>query len=129
MSNPTEPSASQGSGMDAHAALFAQFVMRQANMAFLFLGKIAHPETGQTMKDLDGARQFIDELEMLEAKTRGNLNKEEAGLLKQTLMNLRLAYVQAVEEPETHAETKKASVPAHTEMPQPAPSQPGAPPA
>jgi hypothetical protein len=37
---------------------------------------------------------------MLEVKTKGNLTKEEAGLLKQSLMSLRLAFVQAVEEPE-----------------------------
>jgi hypothetical protein len=82
------------------AALFAQLVMQQANMAMMLLGKVAHPETGKAVKDLDAARLFIDELEMLETKTKGNLSKDESALLKQSLMNLRLAYVQAVEEPE-----------------------------
>jgi len=129
MSNPTEQGSSQGSGMDAHSVLFAQLVMRQTNMAFMFLGKIAHPETGHTMKDLDAARLFIDELEMIEAKTRGNLNKDEAGLLKQSLMNLRLAYVQAVEEPENKpAESKVASAQsqAQAQPPQSPATAPGA---
>jgi hypothetical protein len=34
---------------------------------------------------------------MLEAKTKGNLSKEESALLKQSLMTLRLAFVDAVE--------------------------------
>lgn len=79
------------------SALFAQLVMQQANMAMMLLGKTAHPETGQVMKDLEAAKLFIDQLEMLEAKTKGNLNKEESGLLKQSLMSLRLSFVEAVE--------------------------------
>ena len=40
---------------------------------------------------------FIDQLEMLEVKTRGNLDKQEDKLLKQSLTALRLAFVEAVE--------------------------------
>jgi hypothetical protein len=82
------------------SALFAQLIMQQTNMAMMLLGKVAHPESGQTYKDVEAARLFIDQLEMLETKTRGNLTKEETGLLKQSLMNLRLAFVQTVEPPE-----------------------------
>ncbi len=80
-------------------ALFAHLVMQQANMAMMLLGKAPHPETGQIIKDIETAKLFIDQLEMLEAKTKGNLSKEEANLLKQNLMNLRLAFVEAVESP------------------------------
>jgi hypothetical protein len=78
-------------------ALFAQLVIQQSNMAMMLLGKVAHPETGQVHKDVESARLFIDQLEMLEAKTKGNLSKEESALLKQSLMTLRLAFVEAVE--------------------------------
>lgn len=78
-------------------ALFAHLVMQQANMAMMLLGKVAHPETGQIVKDLETAKLFIDQLEMIEAKTKGNLTKEEANLLKQNLMTLRLNFVEAVE--------------------------------
>ena len=84
---------------DMMSALFAQLVMQQANMAMMLLGKVAHPESGKTIKDIDAARLFIDQLEMLETKTKGNLSKDEAGLLKQSLMSLRLAFVEAVESP------------------------------
>jgi len=88
--------------------LFAQLVMQQANMAMMLLGKVAHPETGKVVKDTDAAQFFIDQLEMLEAKTKGNLSKEESALLKQSLMSLRLAFVDAVDsfEPESPAPQK-----------------------
>lgn len=82
------------------SVLFAQMVMQQSNLAMMLLGKVPHPESGQTVRDLEGARLFIDQLEMLEAKTKGNLNPPEAALLKQSLMTLHLAFVEAVEKPE-----------------------------
>jgi hypothetical protein len=105
MSDPvtsaTQP-ASSGSPTDqAYAALFAQLVMQQANMAMMLLGHVAHPETGKVVKDVEAAKVFIDQLEMLEAKTKGNLTKEEEGLLKQSLMTLRLTFVDAVQSPAT----------------------------
>ena len=89
------------------SALFAQLVMQQANMAMMLLGKVPHPETGQVVKDIDAARLFIDQLEMLEAKTKGNLTKEESALLKQSLMNLRLGFVEAVESPKSSSAPDK----------------------
>jgi hypothetical protein len=44
--------------------------------------------------DLEMARYNIDMLETLEEKTRGNLTPEEAQLLKNTLSELRMGYVQ-----------------------------------
>ena len=87
------------------SALFAQLVMQQANLAMMLLGKVPNPETGQSMRDLEAAKLFIDQLEMLEAKTKGNLNKDEAALLKQSLMALRMAFVDAVETPAPPAKT------------------------
>ena len=99
-------SDSQPSREELHSALFAQLVMQQANMAMMMLGKVPHPE-GQAVKDLEAAQWFIDQLDMLEAKTKGNLTKEEAGLLKQSLMNLRLAFVEAVEAPQPQSEPER----------------------
>src|SRR5438552_5586105 len=82
---------------DELSFLFAQLVLQQSNMAMMLLGKLTHPESGKTVQDLDAAKLFIDQLEMLEVKTKGNLSKEEGFLLKQSLMSLRMAYVEAVE--------------------------------
>lgn len=85
---------------DMLSALFAQLVLQQANMAMMLLGKVAHPETGEVIKDIEAAKLFIDQLEMLEVKTKGNLTRQEAGLLKQSLMSLRLAFVETLESPQ-----------------------------
>src|SRR5580765_5031686 len=81
------------------SALFANMVVQQTNLALMLLGKVPNPETGQPMQDLDAAKMFIDQLEMLEAKTSGNLDKNEERLLAQSLTSLRLAFVEAIEAP------------------------------
>jgi hypothetical protein len=92
---------------EMQSALFVQLVMQQANMAMMLLGKLPNPETGKTMRELEAAQVFIDQLEMIEAKTKGNLNPQEAALLKQTLMSLRMAFVEAVNEPAAKTEEAK----------------------
>ena len=81
---------------EKHAALFAQLAMQSASMALVLMGKAPNPMTGKTETDLDGARLFIEQLEMLEAKTRGNLSAEEQHLLKQNLMHVRMSFVETV---------------------------------
>src|SRR2546422_1336783 len=90
-------SSSPVSREEEFSLLFAQMVMQQSNIAMMLMGKAAHPESGKVAQDLEAARLFIDQLEMLEAKTKGNLSKDEESLLKQTLMTLRLTYVDSVE--------------------------------
>lgn len=81
------------------SALFGHMVIQNTNMALLLLGQIPHPETGEHAYDIDAARMFIDQLEMLEAKTKGNLTAQEDKLLKQSLTHLRMTFVQAMENP------------------------------
>ena len=73
---------------------FIEFVMMQAQNAALFLGQIPNPQTGQGEVNLDVARMFIDQLAMIQEKTRGNLSSEEAGVLRNTLANLQMAFVE-----------------------------------
>jgi hypothetical protein len=56
------------------SALFAQLVMQQSNMAMLLMGKVPHPQTGEKVRYIEASRLFIVKLEMLEAKTKGNLS-------------------------------------------------------
>ena len=126
--NAAQPSASQPLPLSAEetaSALFAHLVMQQSNMALMLLGKVPNPESGQPLRDLEAAKLFIDLLEMLEAKTMGNLSKEETTLLKQTLMNLHLAYVEAVDSPapQTEQQSKPQTPPAEP-APGAAPSKP-----
>ncbi|RLC15597.1 MAG: DUF1844 domain-containing protein, partial [Deltaproteobacteria bacterium] len=57
------------------------------------LGVIEDPATGKKSKNLTAAKQTIDIMGMLEEKTQGNLTKEEEGMLKNILYDLRIAYV------------------------------------
>ena len=112
MSNPETPSQPSSAGDDTMSAMFASLVIQQTNMASIFLGLVPHPQTGQVAQDLEHARYFIDQLEMLEAKTRGNLDKMEEGLLKQSLTSLRLAFVEAVSKPASPAVSGEKGAPA-----------------
>lgn len=80
---------------------FLGFVMMQAQQISLFLGRMPHPQTGETATNLEAAKIFIDQLEMIREKTRGNLSEEESGVLQNVLADLQLAFVQARTDPET----------------------------
>jgi hypothetical protein len=95
------------------SALFASMIVQHTNMAMIFLGQAPNPQTGKTGQDLEHARYFIDQLEMIEVKTKGNLNKQEDALLKQSLTHLRLAFVEAVEHPAKTAPAPEAATPAN----------------
>ena len=104
---PGKSATTQVSGEDANSALFASMVVQQSNLALMMLGQVPHPETGERVRNLDAARMFIDQLAMLEAKTKGNLNARESGLLEESLTALRMAYVQAIEsEPAPDSKTE-----------------------
>jgi hypothetical protein len=74
------------------SARFVEFVMMQAQNASLFLGLIPNPGNGQPEVNLELARMFIDQLAMIQGKTRGNLTTEEAGVLRNALTNLQMAF-------------------------------------
>ena len=109
----SEADPSSQDSEEMRSALFAHMVMQQSSMAMMLLGKTAHPETGKMVRDLEAAKLFIDVLEMLEYKTKGNLNPDEATLLKQSLMSLRMAFVEAVDS----APSQTESGPAHGSPP------------
>jgi hypothetical protein len=113
MNNPDHPETAAAGEKELMSAMFAGLVMQQTNMASIFLGLAPHPQTGQIAQDLEHAKYFIDQLEMLEAKTRGNLDKREDALLKQSLTSLRLAFVEAAAKPAAPApDAKKEAAPA-----------------
>ena len=96
---------------------FVEFVIMQAQNAALFLGQIPNPKTGEAEINLDLARMFIDQLEMIQEKTRGNLTNEETMVLRNALSNLQMAFVEA----SGAAGPQRASQP---EAPRSAPSEP-----
>ena len=90
-------------------ALFADLVARQTNLALMFLGQVKDPQTGQATVDLKAAQMFIDQLEMLAAKTSGNLSKPEEQFLKNSLTHLQLTFVKVSESPPPSAPSTAAA--------------------
>jgi len=70
-----------------------EFVMMHAQNAALFLGQIPNPKTGEGEVNLELAKMFIDQLAMIQEKTRGNLTSEETTVLRNALANLQMVYV------------------------------------
>lgn len=120
MSSPSgldEDALKNASREEIMTALFARMVVQQTNMAMIFLGKEANPDTGTMTVDLEAAKFFIDQLEMIDDKTRGNLTPQEKHLLGQSLTALRMSFVEAMD--------KKPATAAPAEHdPKPEPSEP-----
>jgi Domain of unknown function (DUF1844) len=110
------------------AQRFIEFVLMQAQNAAFVLGQIPHPQTGKAEVNLDLARLLIDQLAMIQEKTKGNLNKDEAQILANTLSNLQIAFVEAVREQRSEQRTDTAH-PSAEPKPESKIETPAAPPA
>jgi len=78
------------------AALFLQLLLGLQQSGMMTLGKLMNPLTRQIDKNLEAARDTIDTLAALEARTRGNLEPDEARVLQQVLTELRMNYLDEV---------------------------------
>ena len=67
----------------------------------LYLEGIPNPETDEVVTNLPLVKHIIDTIEMLEEKTKGNLTAPEANFLANTLYELRMGYVRAINRQET----------------------------
>lgn len=96
--------AKSGGDASAHAAGgdrealppadFHTLVGMLAQQAIMGLGVMADKKTGGVIVDLEGSRFAIDLLDILEQKTKGNLDSEESKELTQILADLRSRFVQ-----------------------------------
>ena len=75
-------------------ANFETLMSTLATQALFSLGAIPDPRTGQASVSLELAKHHIDMLGVVQEKTEGNLSKEEADMLSQTLTELKNRYVQ-----------------------------------
>jgi Domain of unknown function (DUF1844) len=103
---------------------FIEFVMMQAQQASLFLGRIPNPQSGQSEVLLEPAKLFIDHLEMIREKTRGNLTAQEAEILNSVLTDLQMAFVQASSTAQPSARTEPTSPSEEAKKPEEAKPEP-----
>lgn len=95
--------------VNQNKVLFLNMVSMLTMSAMQQLGKISDPATGKTEIHLESAQAVIDMLDMLNAKTQGNLDEEERKMLADTLTMLKLNYVETSKQAKT--EGKKAQQP------------------
>jgi hypothetical protein len=76
------------------AQRFVQFVMIQVQNIFYVLGRIPSPDGRPMEPNLETGKILIDQLEMIQAKTTGNLSPQESSILDDALKNVRLAFVE-----------------------------------
>jgi hypothetical protein len=77
------------------AQRFVQFVMMQAQNIYYVLGKIPSPDGRPIPPNLEAAKLLVDQLEMIQEKTRSNLSAQESSILEDALKNVRLAFVES----------------------------------
>jgi hypothetical protein len=93
---PSEPVGGGATAPSRPPATLSLLVASLAAQVQVSMGLVANPITGKTERDLAAAKHGIDLLDVLQAKTKGNLDEREAALLSHVLYDLRLAYVQAM---------------------------------
>jgi hypothetical protein len=108
----TDEPRSQETAEDKYAPYFLSMLQQYQMTGLATLGKSPNPFTGKVEKDMEMARYCVTMLEMLEARTKGNLSKQEQRELTGALSMLRLNYVQEVNNPTTVEDTSGAEEPA-----------------
>jgi hypothetical protein len=76
---------------------FRLFITRLSFQSMMSLGMIENPITRERSVNLESARMLISDLQMLQEKTRGNLDQDELGHLEKILSDLEYA-LERVEE-------------------------------
>ena len=89
---PREGSVQDPSGVHPKIT-FSSFVIGLATQAVLFLEPEAAGGVSPGPRNPAEAAAIIDVLEMLAAKTRGNLSEDESKLVEEVLFDLRMRYV------------------------------------
>lgn len=72
---------------------FGTLLISLSTQALMHLGEIPDLEGGEERRDLAAARHIIDLIAVLERKTAGNLDADEAALLERILYDLRMRFV------------------------------------
>ena len=91
--NPEKPKQTPDRANDYPPVNFTNFVLSLSTSALFHFGDFPDSEGGETQKNLPAAKQTIDILDMLNEKTKGNLDKNENNLIQGVLYELKMRYV------------------------------------
>jgi len=79
-----------------YEVLFMQLIMQQQQWAMMSMGKLKNPMSDKIERNLEMSKYAIDTLDMLAAKTKGNLGEYEDKFINEVLRELKLNYVEEV---------------------------------
>jgi hypothetical protein len=88
------PAAAQPAEVPKRSPAFENLVRMLGSNAAMVLGAYGDPRTGQPMLDPEAAREFIDMLDALHEKTKGNLAPDEDSLLLDLLGKLKMTFLE-----------------------------------
>ena len=74
---------------------FSMFILSLTTSALVCLGELPDPITKEKVINLSLAQQTISIIEILKAKTTGNLSEDEENLIGTVLYDLRMKYIQS----------------------------------
>jgi hypothetical protein len=94
-----------------HNILFMQLIIQNQQIAMMAMGKIKNPVTDKIDRNLDHAKIYIDTLDMLLARTKGNLSEYEEKFLTETLKDLKLNYVDEMDKDKKSSKSGTAGKP------------------
>ena len=87
--------------------LFMYLVGTFQSSAWIALGKMKNPMTDKIEKNLDQASYYIDLLDMLQSKTKGNVSEYEEQMLINTVSELKMNFIDEQKNPNNPGETKE----------------------
>ena len=87
--------------------LFMYLVSTFQSSAWVALGKMKNPMTDKVEQNLDQASFYIDLLNMMQAKTKGNLSEYEEQMLINTVSELKMNFIEEQKKTEEPIEEKK----------------------
>lgn len=93
---------------------FISYLTNLVETGRLYLEGIPNPETDEVVINLPLVKHIIDTIEMLEKKTKGNLTAPESNFLANTLYELRMGYVRAINRQETTSQEETPTDEAET---------------
>ncbi len=80
-------------------------ILLLATQGMINLGEINDPVSNEMTLNLEGAGLFIELLEVLEEKTKGNLTPEEEGFLENIVTNIKQVYTKKLNAQQKHSHT------------------------
>lgn len=87
------PPPASGESQGGLPVTFASFVISLGSSSLMLMGEQLDPQQAAMPVNLPQAKEIIDLLSVLEAKTKGNLTTEEQAVLRDMLYALRMKYV------------------------------------